>query len=194
LVVAEHRSEVGHEFTVASQVVLLVVVLGEVEGLERLDAGCELATASGLEALGDAARRSQLGVVVNEHERGVLAFESGPERIVRGQREGDQLLVAHNLGIEVDLEALGVVSDAVIRGIARLAAGVADARPPDSFDDPKLGVRRPESTDGEGRRLQMGRDQRVDRRARKRPSRRVVCREEAQHGKLLLWGVRIRLY
>ena len=110
---------------------------------------------------------------------------------MRRQRQFEQCLVADDLRIEVDLEALGVVPDAVVTGIGRVTAGIANACPPDSFDDPKLGVRRPESTNGEGRRLQMSWCERVDRRSRKRLGGCVAGGEEALHcGLLCCEGVR----
>jgi len=110
---------------------------------------------------------------------------------VRRQRQFEQCLVADDPRIEVDLEALGVVPDAVVRGIGRVTAGIANACPPDSFDDPKLGVRRPESTDGEGRGFEMRRHERVYWWSRKWLGGHVARGEEALHcGLLCCEGVR----
>lgn len=50
---------------------------------------------------------------------------------------------------KIDLNSFGVISKTVISRIRLLAAGVTYPRPINSFDDPKLGVGSPESSERE---------------------------------------------
>ena len=80
------------------------------------------------------------------------------------QRHLEQHIVGDDRRVEIDLEAFGVVLDVAIRGVAPAPAGIADTRPPDTFDDAELGVRRPESTNGERRGFEARGSEGVDRR------------------------------
>jgi hypothetical protein len=68
-----------------------------------------------------------------------------------------QFLVGDDGRIEVDLEGLGVVAEAAIGGIALGAAGVAYPGADDAMDGPELGLRTPESAQGKGGGLRLGR-------------------------------------
>ena len=158
LVVAEHRPEVGHEGAVVSQVVLLVVVLGDPEALERLDARRERAPSEALrQALRARMGRSELLVGVSEHERRILPLVRGPRGIVREPYQLEQVVVTDDLRVEFDLEALRLVAQIAIGGIGVVAASVARTCAPDTLDSPEPGVRCPESTYGEGRGLELSR-------------------------------------
>jgi hypothetical protein len=151
LIGTEHRSEVGRENTFVSEVILLVVVLGVPEALERLDARGKSPTAHpSREPRSAIARDLELGIIVREDQRCVLRLMCDPRRVMCRQREIDQLRVGDDRGIEVDLEALGLVAQITIGGIGMVAAGVADTRAPDSLDEPEPGIRSPESTDAKG--------------------------------------------
>jgi hypothetical protein len=93
---------------------------------------------------------------------------------MRGQREIDQLRVGDDRGIEVDLEALGLIAQVTIGRIGVVTAGVAYARAPDSLDEPKLGIRSPESTDAKGGGRKRGRNLQVY--GRNRQWLRRACR------------------
>lgn len=66
----------------------------------------------------------------------------------------EQLGVAQDPRVEVELEHLGVIGEVVIRRIVRGATGVADAGADDRGVTPEPGVGRPESTEAERRRLE----------------------------------------
>ena len=69
----------------------------------------------------------------------------------------EQLLVADDSRIEVELERFGVIGEIVIGRIDGRAAGVADARADDSWMTPEPGVWRPESAKTERGGLDIGR-------------------------------------
>jgi len=76
---------------------------------------------------------------------------------------GEQLLVRQLLRIEVDLEALGVITDRAVRRVRGGSAGIPDASANDSGETPEPGVRTPESTGPERRCLDARGDGEVDR-------------------------------
>ncbi len=57
-----------------------------------------------------------------------------------------------------------MVADPLVTWILGGAAGVADAGADDTGETPKLGIWTPESTEGEGRRLELSGGRRVKRR------------------------------
>lgn len=123
-----------------------MVVLCGPESTETLDARRKLPTTGRRDARRPFVSDCQLLVIVRKNERRILLFERRPFRIVRGEREVDKLGVGNHVRVEVDLEALRVVADAMVGRIDGPTARIADTRSPDSFDDPEPGVRRPEST------------------------------------------------
>jgi hypothetical protein len=62
----------------------------------------------------------------------------------------EELAVADERGVEVDLERLGMIGEVVIRRIDGAAAGVPDARANDCWMTPEPGVGSPESAHSEG--------------------------------------------
>lgn len=83
---------------------------------------------------------------------------------MRREGEVDKRRIRNDVGIEIDLEALGMVADAMIGRVRYTAARVTDARSPDSFDNPEPGVRSPESTHAERGGCQRRRHECVERR------------------------------
>ena len=82
--------------------------------------------------------------------------------------EVEELVVADDGRVEVDLERLGVVAEVVVRGIRMGAARVADAGAVDAGDGPEPGVGGPESADGERGGLESGGPLEIDGRRRPR--------------------------
>ena len=70
------------------------------------------------------------------------------------------------LRIEINLERFAVVSEIVIRWIPLLSAGITHAGANNTGQAPKLGVRRPESAQGERRCFDIGRGGIINRRSR----------------------------
>lgn len=66
-----------------------------------------------------------------------------------------EILVGDLFGVEVDLRALGMVSNFVIAGIGCAATGVPDPCCADSLQTPEPGVRTPESPQRKGSSLQF---------------------------------------
>jgi len=100
---------------------------------------------------------------VRQHQGGILPRVRRTRRLVTRPEELEQVLIRNDVGVEVHLEALSVIPDIAIGGIRRRATRVANPRTPDSLDKPELGVRTPESTRAEGRRLQCGRHAFIER-------------------------------
>ena len=75
----------------------------------------------------------------------------------------EQAAEFEHLRIKVDLQSLGMISKTVIGRKLFFAARVADSRPIYAIDDPKLGVRSPESAQGEGGGIKVTRCGDVDR-------------------------------
>jgi hypothetical protein len=61
-----------------------------------------------------------------------------------------QLLEGNDGRIEIDLDGLGVVAKIVIRGLRRRTARVSYPGANNAMDGPELGIRTPESAQGEG--------------------------------------------
>jgi hypothetical protein len=74
----------------------------------------------------------------------------------------EQVGIRDARGIEVDLDGLGVVADRLVRGVSCGATGIANARANDAGNLPEPGIRTPESTERESRRLEIGWCNRVD--------------------------------
>ncbi len=68
----------------------------------------------------------------------------------------EELAVADQRRVEVDLEGLGVIGEVVIRRLDGAPAGVADTRANNCWVTPEPGVGRPESAQPEGRGLDRG--------------------------------------
>jgi len=82
---------------------------------------------------------------------------------MRRKEIGQQLIVLDDVGIVVDLNSLGVIRQVVVSGVLGASSCVTHTGPDDTVETPKLGVRAPESTQGEGRRLKCGRSPGVER-------------------------------
>ena len=78
------------------------------------------------------------------------------------KEKGEQLFIADDVGIVVDLNGLGVVRQVVIGGVLGTPSGVAYTRPDNAVETPELGVGTPESAQGKGRRLKHGRSTGVE--------------------------------
>lgn len=85
-------------------------------------------------------------------------------RIVGRPEDREEILEADDLGVIVDLGGLGVIAEIVVSWIARAAASIANTSPDDTGETPELGVGTPESSKGEGHRLDMFRWISVDER------------------------------
>lgn len=182
LVSAKHRLELGGQRAVVPQMVLLVVLLGRPEAIQRFDPRGEPSHArAGGEAGGALLGDGMLLVVVREEERSVLNLVRTPRGVMRCKRKINQFAIADHRGIEVDLKALGLVAEIAIRRIGVAAACVADTRLPDSFEQPKLGVRCPESTDAERGSVKPFGGKRVKRRSERTRTRVAMRIEQVVH-------------
>ena len=140
--------------------VVLVVVLGAVEGFERDDLGDDfvLPGVGGIE-LRDVGFGDALLIVVGVEDGGAvggadvgaLAVERGG--VVDGEEDAEELAVGEARGIVDDFDGLGVVggfgADVVVVGGAGGAAGVAGGGGDDAFDALEDGLRAPETAAGE---------------------------------------------
>lgn len=81
----------------------------------------------------------------------ILGAEGFLGWVVAGPEDLEQLFVGDLLGVEVDLEGFAVIAHAAVAWVFLASAGVADTGADDAFETPKLGVRAPESAEGEGR-------------------------------------------
>jgi hypothetical protein len=142
--------------------VLLVVLLGEPEAPQWLDARRDLSPGARLEAVAGLEGGQKLLLTVRENQRGVLGGVRRSRGVVRQPEGVEKVVIADDLRVEVDLERLGVVAEAVVGGGIERAAGIADPRAPDTFDEPEPGIRSPESTRGKGGRLKESRDAGVE--------------------------------
>ncbi len=61
-----------------------------------------------------------------------------------------QFLVGDDGRVEIDLDGLGVIAETVIGGVGCGAAGVSYPGANNAVDGPELGIRTPESAQGEG--------------------------------------------
>jgi len=170
---------------IVSQVVLLVVVLGDPERAEPLDPRGYRSPDDRREALGALGGQLELLIVMHKHERCILRLPSRSRRVMRCPEQLEQVVVGDLGRVEVDLEALGVVTHRAVGGLLLGATRVSYARSPDSLHEPEPGVRGPESTDGEGRGLEVPGHPQIDRRAMLLDGRRVAPERES-HGAHLL--------
>lgn len=65
-------------------------------------------------------------------------------------KDCEQLFVGNDLGIEVDLDGFGVITDESIGRVFGLPTCIADASTKNTGEAPKLGVGAPESAKGKG--------------------------------------------
>ena len=158
-----HASVLPHDRAVSLQRVFLVIVLRQIERgggrYVRLDGPAEPRLFLGLRLLGQALLLS----AVEEDGRFVLAADTAPRRVVACEEDLEQLLVRDHARVEVELHGLGVVAEVVVCGVELGPAGIADPGPYHSFEAPELGLRAPESAQGEGGRLKGGGGGQIDR-------------------------------
>src|SRR5919108_73496 len=138
--------------------VLLVVVLGLVEGRRRLDLRHDRRAPVRLLARLRAQRELLLLLVVEEDDRAVLVADVPSlavelRRIVLVPEDVEQLFVSDELRVEGHFDDLGmpgrVRADIFVRRILERATGVTDARPGDAFDLAKRRLDAPEATGAE---------------------------------------------
>lgn len=148
LSVGRQRAELARHATLGAQPVLLVIVLGPAEAVERLEHRRDPPGPRAYHVrrvLG----RSAL-VVVHEDRRPALPGVGGRARVVTGPEHREQVLVAHGVGVVVDLDRLGVAARPMVGRVGSRAPGIPDARADDAIQTPEPGVGAPESTEGEG--------------------------------------------
>jgi len=94
-----------------------------------------------------------LGITRGE-KHGLILHRRGCERrIMAGPEEFQQLSISDHPGIEIDLDALGMIPQVVICGVCLGSTRIPDTRAHYTRDAPKLGVWTPKSTQGECRRF-----------------------------------------
>ena len=76
--------------------------------------------------------------------------------MVAAPEDVQQLLVGDDRRVEIDLDGLGVVAEAVVSGVVLGAARVAYPGADDAVDSPELGIRTPESAQAEAGGLRAG--------------------------------------
>ncbi len=99
-----------------------------------------------------------LPVIMIKHHGPVLP---GPGRLpgmVAAPEDVQQLLVGDNRRVEVDLDGLGVVPEAVVGGVWLGPARIAYPGADNAVESPELGLRTPESAQTEGGGLGLGGD------------------------------------
>ena len=145
-----HRQVLRHEFLVPAQLMFLVVVLRQIEAAGLRHQSVDLGPAR----LGDPphGRLGQplLPFIVVEDRRHVLPTPRPGARVVAAAEHLEQLRVGDPARIEIDLDGLGMVSEAAVGGVLAGATAVADPCADDARQTPEPGVRTPESTQGEG--------------------------------------------
>jgi hypothetical protein len=140
-----------------------VIVLGQREVPRRFDGGVEPAAARGFEALFRLERQTVLLFAVVENGRAVLSTPRRAGGLMAGPEDVEQLLIGDDVRIEIDLDRLAVVAQAVVGGVFPDAAGIAYARADDTLETPELGVGSPESAQAEGGGLDVLRSIAVER-------------------------------
>ena len=141
-----------------------MVVLGQVKRAQGQDLRGDRFAALGGFALTAFQGQFLLAVALVEDSGQVLPAAVVRTRIVRGPENLQQLRIS-NLGrVEIELERLGVIAEAMVSRILGVAARVTDARANDAGQTPELRVGVPESTQGESRRLGLFGHVHIDRR------------------------------
>lgn len=137
---------------VVTEHILLVVVLGVVEGLGRGDPGLDGALQRGLMLLLGFQGQGLLLAVVVEDGRHVLAAGAG-RAVVVVPEDGQQRLVVRLGRVVLQLDGLGVVTKAVVRWRLLSASRVANPGSDDPLSAAELRLGEPESAQGKGRLL-----------------------------------------
>mmetsp|Transcript_84609 Transcript_84609/g.274104 ORF Transcript_84609/g.274104 Transcript_84609/m.274104 type:complete len:206 (-) Transcript_84609:129-746(-) len=153
-VLAAPVPEEGEELAVALQVVLLVVELRDVEGGRRLDDRQDAHPPEPVQAEGALLHEQQrcLGLrllerVVVEDGRLVLPLDRRCV-VVAGPEDPQELMVAHDAWVELDLDSLAMVLQVMVVRTRQSPARIADARPQHAGDSSKDTLRVPESGHG----------------------------------------------
>ena len=143
--------------------VVLVLLLGLPELAGRLDLGDDLAGPQpGRVDVRDRVERDATLLLTGVEDRrpvaaaDVVALPVLRRRVVDLEEELQQVPEGDLLGIEDDLDRLGVVAVVAVRGVRRVAAGVADAGGDHSRAASQQLLRTPEASAGEDRCLGRG--------------------------------------
>lgn len=152
------------QLAVLPQVEFLVIVLGQGERADGQDGRFDGVLPLGSHAIAAGDSELLLLVVVVEDDALILPAAGAFARIGTLPEFVEQLLERDLFRIVIDLERLGVVAEVVVGGVSLCTAREADAGADDAGQTPKLGVRRPESAEGKGGRLQLGGHGGIDRR------------------------------
>jgi hypothetical protein len=145
-------------------VVILVALLGAIEGIERFDLGHDIVVVgvAGIEFGDERLGLFLLVVAVREDRRAVLRahIRSLPVelgRVVNGEKHLEQVAVADLVGVVLDLDDLGMAcvagTDLSVRRIGHVAAGVAGDSRLDTGELLERGLDTPETAATERRRL-----------------------------------------
>lgn len=101
-------------------------------------------------------------LVVIEYCVHVLSIPGATGRPVARPEDIQQVGIGNFLGIVVNLNDFGVVSDMIVIRIGCLPPGIPYAGSKNAVDDPELGLYSPESTQSECGRIELCRDLRID--------------------------------
>jgi hypothetical protein len=133
----------------------MVVCLGDVEGLQWEDFRVDCPTVLFLQLSFLLFGGKLLVLVGIVNCRLVLLRPGLREGFVIFEEVVEEIFVAHHRAVEVNLQGLRMVTEVLVGGVFGGASRVPNAGPVDTMSTPKLGVRAPESAEGEGGRLQI---------------------------------------
>lgn len=144
----EDGCELAGELRVILQPVLLMVVFGQVEAAGGDDLSVDLPVAFQLGVPGLLGQATLRRVLV-EDDGFVLCAGATTAGVMAFPEDLKQVLEGNGQGVEVYLEALRVITKVMVCGCRRPPSGVADTGPLNAWEAPELGVRAPESAEGQ---------------------------------------------
>ena len=140
-----HGFEFLHQITVPSQLILLMIIFGQVELVNWHDFGMDfLVSLIFLEGF-SFKRQLALLIILIKYGRHILPTPGFVSRVVALPENEEQVLVGYASRVIINLDRFAVVSDAAIGRVFFLTARISDAGSDNSVHTPELGVRSPES-------------------------------------------------
>ena len=126
-----------------------MVPLGQGEGAGRENCGGDRGLHPGRHLVPGLQGQGLLPLTVIKNHGPVLPGPGGLAGMVAAPEDVQQLLVGDDRRVKIDLDGLGVVPEVAVGGVGLLAACIPYPGADDAVDSPKLGIRAPESPQGE---------------------------------------------